>query len=199
MTLVEKKFILIITFLIIVTVSYSQSYLGLTTKEANLREEPNKTSEVLDKLKSNSQLFVYSNEATDDYYNVIDIATDQEGWIHKSLVKLIKPLPKSAESLFTADEKINSSDCTVTVKNNTSLSVTLKLNSNYYYFDAQETKTLTMTPASYQYVASAPSVIPYFGDDTLLSGYSYSWTFYIETSYTGGVKYNYSTKRKRKN
>lgn len=192
------KFPLLILLIILSINSYAQSYLGLTTKQANLREAPDKTSEVLDQLKANSQLFIYSIETTDEYYNVIDIATDQEGWIHKSLIKLTKPLPKSTERLFTADEKINSSDCTVTIKNNTSLSVTVKLNSNYYYFDSQETKTLTITPGSYQYIASAPSVIPYYGDDTLMSGYSYSWTFYIETSYSVGGKVRIPTKRKRK-
>lgn len=178
------------------SIAIGQSYLAATTQKANLRDLPDKSSEVLDQLAANSQLFVYSSETTDGYYNVIDIATDQEGWIHKSLIKLIKTIPKSDESPFSPDGKSSTTESIVEVKNNTSIAMTLKMNSDYYYFDPQETKTLTIAPGGYKFLASAPSVIPYYGDDTLLSGYKYSWVFYIETDSSPGK--TYYSKRKRK-
>lgn len=193
-----KKITLTLLFLsVCLTIVVAQSYLAVTSQKANLRDTPDKSSEVLDLLKANAQLFVYSSEITNGYYNVIDIETDQEGWIHNSLVKLIQEIPKSDVSPFSPEGRTNGTECIIEVKNNTSIPMTLKMNSAYYYFDPQETKALTFSPGGYAYVASAPSVIPYFGDDTLQSGYKYSWTFYIETVSSSGR--SYYSKRKKKN
>jgi hypothetical protein len=175
-----------------------QSYLAVTTQKANLRDMPEKGSEVLDLLKANAQIFVYSSETTGGYYNVIDIETDQEGWVHSSLVKLVEEIQKSDVSPFSPEGRTSGTECLIEVTNNTSLSMTLKMNATYYYFDPRETKTLTFSPGAYTYVASAPSVIPYFGDDTLQSGYKYSWIFYVETVSTPGKTY-YSKRKKRRN
>ena len=181
------------------TVSQAQSYLAVTSNKANLRDFPDKESEVLDLLDKNVNLFVYSLEATNDYYQVIEIDTDQEGWIHKSLVKIIKELPRSTQSPFNPEGNTGGYDCIIEVTNNTDLSLTLKMNSGYHYFDPQETKTLNFAPGSYKYTASAPSVTPYFGDENLMSGYKYSWTFYVETEYVnGGSRKRYYSKRKRR-
>lgn len=193
------KKIKITLFLIVscFSIILGQSYLAVTTQKANLRDTPEKESEVLDLLKANSQLFVYSSETTSGYYNVIDIETDQEGWVHSSLVKLVKEIPKSEVSPFSPEGKTSGTECSIEVTNNTALSMTLKMNATYYYFDPRETKTLTSSPGAYSYIASAPSVIPYFGDDILQSGYKYSWVFYIETVTTPGK--TYYSKRKRIN
>lgn len=180
-------------------VSQGQSYLAVTNNKANLREAPDKQSEGLDLLDKNVNLFVYSLETTNDYYQVIEIDTDQEGWVHKSLVRIIKEIPRSTESPFSPEGNTGNYDCSIEVTNNTSLSLTLKMNSYYYYFDPHETKTLTVAPGQYEYIASAPSVIPYYGDDHLNAGYKYSWTFYVKTEYvSGGSGKRYYSKRKRR-
>ena len=185
-------------FLIVscISIILGQSYLAVTTQKANLRDTPEKGSEVLDLLKANAQLFVYSPETTNGYYNVIDIETDQEGWVHSSLIKLGKEIPKNDVSPFSPEGQISGTECLIEVTNNTALSMTLKMNATYYYFDPSEKKTLTFSPGTYSYVASAPSVVPYSGDDTLLPSYKYSWVFYIETVSTPGR--TYYSKRKRK-
>lgn len=194
-----KKIILTLLFISAsLSIVLGQSYLAVTKQKANLRDMPDKSSEVLDQLKMNSQLFVYSSETTNGYYNVIDIETDQEGWIHNSLVKLLEVISKSKVSPFSPEGRTTGANCIIDVKNNTSISMTLKMNSTYYYFDPQETKTLTFSPGDYTYIASAPSVIPYFGDDTLESGNKYSWVFYIETTYSSGKTYYSKRKRKKK-
>ena len=194
------KKITITLFLLVscLSIVLGQSYLAVTTQKANLRDMPEKGSEVLDLLKAKAQLFVYSSETTNGYYNVIDIETDQEGWIHSSLVKLLEVISKNKVSPFSPEGRTTGSNCIIDVKNNTSVSMTLKMNSTYYYFDPRETKTLTFSPGDYTYIASAPSVIPYFGDDTLESGYKYSWVFYIETTYSSGTTYYSKRKRKKK-
>lgn len=177
----------------------AQSYLGITTLQGNLRESPALNGNVLDILKQNTQVFIYNVETTNDFYKVIDINSDQEGWLHKNLVKLVKPLSRSKNGLFTSEGKREGSDCSVSVTNNTSLKVTLRLNETYYYFDAQETKRINIPAGNYEYIASAPSVIPYYGDDTLEGGNSYSWTFFVQTSYGygGGSGRGVSKRRRR--
>ncbi len=194
------KKITITLYLIVscLSIVLGQSFLAVTTQKANLRDAPEKGSEVLDLLKANAQLFVYSSETTGGYYNVIDIETDQEGWVHSSLVKLVKEIPKSDVSPFSPEGRTTGTECEIEVTNNTSLSMTLRMNSSYYYFDPKEKKTISFSPGACSFVASAPSVIPYFGDDTLLSGYKYSWVFYIETVSTPGKTY-YSKRKKRRN
>ena len=59
--------------------------------------------------------------------------------------------------------------------------MTLKLNSESYTFKAKEKKTITLTPSTYDFIASAPNVIPNYGSETLESNTKYTWEFYIVT------------------
>ena len=180
--------------------SFAQQYLGTITQKASLRESPDKTSELLDQLSPNANVFVYDKEPTNGYYNIIDIATDQEGWVHKSSVKLIKPLSKNERGVFAPSEQTDDYQCNINVENATSMDVTLKIQGTFYYLEPEETKTITLSPGSYDYVASAPGIIPYFGEEDFKSGYRYSWKFYIRTTYgtKNSVNFKYKSKRKRK-
>jgi hypothetical protein len=187
---------LVFSLLLSVLSAKAQSYLGVIPASVNLREEPSKSAAVLDRLPARSQLFIYSRVPESDFYHVIDIRTDQEGWVHKSLVKVLQPVARNESGLFTPEGSTGGTSCEVSVTNDTSMKVTLKLNSEYYYFDPHQTKALTLSPGSYQYVASAPSVVPYYGDDALQGGSSYSWTFYVETSYGYGGRAPVSRRRR---
>lgn len=193
-----KLFVLIL-FLFLSFKTFSQSYLGITTAQGNLRETPDLNGNILDVLKINTQLFVYSAELTNDFYKVIDISNDQEGWIHKNLIRLAKALPKAQGGLFTSTGKNDNDYATISVTNNTSLSLTLKLNQKNYYFDPQESKTISLQAGTYEYLASAPSVLPAYGDEDFQVGNSYSWTFYVSSSYgSGGYSGGRTSKRRRR-
>jgi hypothetical protein len=195
-SLVMKKIILLyFIFFLSVSTSFCQSYLGLTTKNSKIRDFPNKNSKTSATLKINTQVFLYSLDTINGYYKIIHIESNKEGWLHHTTVKLVKELPKNESSPFTA-ERSYGTECLVDVFNNTSISMTLKIDTNYYYFEPKEKKSLSLYPNRYSYVASAPFVIPYFGEENFNAGYKYSWTFYIDVKI--GSRRKSSSRRKRK-
>jgi hypothetical protein len=176
-----RHFILLLT-LLVTSIGYSQSYLGMVTKQVNFRTGPDVAFEIISSLKAGSQLFIISLETENDFYNVIDIASDKEGYIHKSYVRIGKMVPLNDGGMFTPSGKKESYNPELKIYNNTTLSLTLKLNNQTYYFSPKETKTITVSPGSCFYRASAPGVIPNIGNESLESNMDYSWEFYVVTS-----------------
>ena len=180
--LTMKKIQLLIFFILISTSIYSQSYLATITKQVNFREGSSSDYNVISSLKPKTQIFIVSLETENDYYNVIDIATDREGYVHKSYVKVGKLVSKSNESVFTPNGQTSNYDSEVKIFNNTSKTLTLKLNTELYHFSPYETKNINLNPGEYDFRASAPGVIPYIGTENLNSNQGYSWQFYITAS-----------------
>jgi hypothetical protein len=176
-----KKIQLLIFFILISTSIYSQSYLGTITKQVNFREGSSSETTIISSLKPKTQIFIISLLAENDYYNVIDIATDKEGYVHESYVKVGKEVSKSNESVFTPSGQTSNYNSEVKIFNNTSKTLTLKLNTEIYHFSPKESKNITLTPGEYDFRASAPGVIPYIGTENLNSNQGYSWQFYIVT------------------
>ena len=199
--MIMKKILLLIFFILISTAIYSQSYLGTITKQVNFREGSSSDDNIISSLKPKTQIFIVSLETENDYYNVIDIATDREGYVHKSnvkvgkivsntfitftnyFVKVGKIVSKSNESVFTPNGESSSNEHEVKIFNYTNKTLSLKMNTQLYYFSAHETKNINLTPDEYDFRASAPGVIPYIGTERLKSKQAYSWEFYISTLY----------------
>jgi uncharacterized protein YgiM (DUF1202 family) len=175
-----KKLLLLLIILLSITAK-GQSYLGTITKKVNFRSEPNSDSDIISSLKPTTKIFIVSLEYENDYYNVIDIETDTEGFVHKSYVKVGNVINKSEGSVFVPTGESSNYDTEVKIFNNTSRTLTLKLNADIFHFDPHETKNLTLTPGGYDFRASAPGVIPYIGNENLKSNQGYSWQFYIAT------------------
>lgn len=160
----------------------SQSYLGTITKQVNFREGPGSDYEIISSLKPGTEIFISSLETDNDFYNVIDIKSNKEGYVHKSFVKVGKLVSRSTESVFTPDGETSTYESEIRIYNNTSRTLTLKMNADLYYFSPQETKNISIVPGEYDFRASAPGVIPYIGTERLKSNQRYSWQFYIVTS-----------------
>ena len=173
--------IILFIFLLLSNFIYSQSYLGTIIKQVNFREGSTANDNIISTLKPNTQVFIISLETENDYYNIIDIATNSEGYVHKSFVKIGKLVSKSNQSVFTPTGKSSSYNSEVEIFNNTSLTLTLKMNDELYYFEPYETKNMSFSPGEYDFRASAPGVIPYLGTENLNSNQGYSWQFYIVT------------------
>ncbi len=176
-----------ILFILIITLSFqndiiSQSYLGWITKQVNFRAEPSKTGEVISSLRAGTQIFIISGNSENDFYNIIDINTNNEGYVHKSFVKFGEIVEKSKGGLFTPDGTSSSNDPELAIYNNTSKTLTLKLNSSVYSFSPYQRKTITLSSGFYDYRASAPGVLPNIGTESVQSNTKYSWEFYIQTS-----------------
>lgn len=174
------SFVFLLTILF-TTQAFSQSYLGYISKKVAMRDGPGKEYEVLLTLQKNAPVFLYSKETDNDYYHIIDIETNTEGYIPSSYVKNIETLEKTSDKVFSPTGKISSYNPEVRVFNNTSKTMTLKLNSTAYVFDPKETKTINLSPGNYTFTASASGVIPSYGSKLFEKGMGYEWEFYIIT------------------
>jgi len=159
----------------------AQSYLGRVIKQVNFREGAGVEFPVISSLKVGSQIFIISLETENDFYNIIDIATDKEGYIHKSFVKIGQEIEKNEQGMFTPNGQSTNFNPEIEIYNNTKLTLTLKLNSEIYYFSPQQKRTITMLPGTCNYRASAPNVIPNFGSEFIQSNQGYTSQFYITT------------------
>jgi len=179
------KSTLLFLFIILFTClnSFAQSYLGTITKQANFREGAGKEFDIIGSLKPGAQIFIVSLETENDFYNIIDIRTNKEGYVHKSFVKLGKQIKENDQDVFSSSGETTSYNPEVEVFNNTTLTLTLKLNSETYSFKPKEKHTLTIEPGAINYRASAPGIIPKIGTQNLQSNQGYTWQFYIITTY----------------
>ncbi len=176
-----KNLILITLFLLTTIPSFSQSYLGWVTKQVNFRQGPGTDYDVISSLKAGTQIFIVSLDAENNFYNIIDIATDKEGYIHKSFVKLGQIVEKNEQGMFTPSGETSTYNPEIEIFNNTSLTLTLKLNSDTYTFLPKQRKNINLSPGSCNYRASAPGVIPNIGTEYMESNMGYTWQFYIVT------------------
>lgn len=156
-------------FIITFSSGFSQLYLGWVTKQVNLRLVQGTDFEVISSLRPGTQVFIISLEAENDFYNIIDISTNKEGYIHKSFVEVGDVVEEDENKICTPKSETSSYDPEVELLNNTSLTLTLKLNNETYSFNPQQKKTLTLSPGLYYYRASAAGVIPKIGTEYLES------------------------------
>lgn len=177
----KRKFLFVLTLLIISSNLYSQSYLGWVKKKTILRQEPSSSSTLLLTLNPGDQIYIESLETINGFYNVIDIETNTEGFISESNIKIGEVVEKSKGRLFSPSGKINSYDPEVEIYNNTNMDLTLKLNDVVYRFSPKEQHTLKLSSGYYEFRASAPGVIPVSGNENLQSNMGYSWEFYVIT------------------
>jgi hypothetical protein len=167
-------------FLLLYNLGFSQSYLGAITKQVNFRQGPGGDYEIISSLKPGTQVFISSLETENDYYNVIDIATNKDGFVKKSFVRVGKLVSRSTESVFTPDGQSSDYKPEVKIYNNTSKTLTLKMNAELFYFSPYETKNISLYPGEYDFRASAPGVIPYIGTENLNGNQSYSCNFILK-------------------
>lgn len=176
------KIIIIIIFLVMTACSgFGQSYLGWVTKQVNFRQGPGTDYEIISSLRPGTQIFIVSPETENDFYSIIDIATDKEGYIHKSFVRLGDIVEKNESGMFSPSGKTSTYNPEIEIFNNTSLTLTLKLNSETCTFSPKQKRTLTLSPGTYHYRASDPGVIPNIGNEFMESNMDYTWQFYVLT------------------
>lgn len=125
---------IVLLFLLISSCIYSQSYLGIINKQLSFRARSSSSDKIISSLKAQTQIFIVSLQTENDYYNVIDIATDKEGYVHKSYIKIGKLVSKSNESVFSPTAKSSNYNSEVKILNNTTKTLTLKLNTEMYDF-----------------------------------------------------------------
>ena len=177
-----RKIAVLFVLLFIVFTSNAQSYLGTISKQVNFREGPGTDYNVIKSLKPGATVFISSINDDSDFYNVIDVNTDLEGYVNKQYVKVGKQIKESDGSFISASGNSSADDAEAKIYNNTTKTMTLKLNEEVYKFNPHETKNIVLTPGIYSFRASAPNVIPNVGKKNFMVNNAYSWEFYIVTT-----------------
>lgn len=175
------RFFITFLFNCLIFVCFSQSFLGTVTQKVNFRSGPGKENSVISSILPGSQVFIISLETENDFYNVLDIATDKEGYIHKSYIKIEQKVEESQEKLFSVSGKTQNSSPEINVFNNTNLRLSLKLNNSIYSIEAYTRQSITLSAGKSIFRASAPGVIPLIGTETFESSNVYEWEFFIVT------------------
>lgn len=183
---IMKKSILFLSLLFISNISYSQEieiapFLAKTISAANLRVEPDESSEKKETLKANSDLYVFSAEETNGYIKCIVIKTNKLGWVKSFAIKKIKDIPLSSSSGFQENGTSSSYDAEVEITNKSSSTISLIVGNNYFSLEPHSTTTEVTENGVLYYTASAPGVIPSSGKYKFERGHKYNWTFTIVT------------------
>lgn len=162
-----------------------EKYIAYTTKEVNMRKGPSLQSDVDIVLPQGAVLFVDKTQEENEFYRVLHIDSDREGYVSKKYINFQKKVTKSKGDMFVPTKQSGYSYTQPSVKiyNNTKLDMTLNLNGTNYKFKPNEKRTISLKAQSYDFRVSAPGVIPLVGTKTLKYGYDYDWEFYIKTVY----------------
>lgn len=95
------RYLLIIILQIVAICGFSQQYLGWTKEKAVVRWEPTSSARVVTTLESGRQIFIDSLVTKNDYSYIIDIGTNNEGYVHKDLVLAGQPVEVPEGDVFT--------------------------------------------------------------------------------------------------
>ena len=167
--------------------SKSTSYIGWITKKVNFRVGPSKEYSIIKSLERGNQIFIISDVPENSYYNIIDIESNKEGYVHKAFVEFGDKIEKSKGEMFTSKGTTNKYDTEIEIYNNTNKTLTLKLNKKRFKFSPQEKRTISMKPGDVNYIASASNVIPLSGSKSFDEYSSWTWQFYIKPQYDNQI------------
>ena len=167
--------------------SNSESYLGWITKTVNLRKGPGLEYSIIKTLEAGKQIFIISDVSINNYYNIIDIESNTDGFVYKSFIETGDKVEKSKGEMFTSTGNTDKYETQVEIFNNTDKTLTLKLNKKSHRFSPKEKTTISIKPGLVNYIASAPNVIPLNGSKNFDEYSSWTWQFYIKQQYDNEI------------
>lgn len=158
-----------------------QSYTGIARTFLHVHSAPNKDSAIVDTVKKKDLLFIISDSVIkEDYYHVINIRTNTQGYVYEEYVEKKRQVSKNERDAFIPDGKFHKRNPSVHIHNDSDKPLKLLLNAKEYTFAPGEKRMLALSPGRYRYIASAPGVIPDYGTDKLKKFFQYKWRFYIK-------------------
>lgn len=176
---------LLILLLLAPLFSFSQAWIGAVdyTAFVNLRDSCHRLSPITAKIDSGEQVYVFSQTPINNYWHVIYIRENKEGYIHFKYLRFIQNV-KANKSGFFQDAGVTEDNTTeIDINNDTKYTLTLKIGSKYYSFPPYQVKRISTDAGTNNYYASAPGVLPSYGTEYFKEGHSYKWRFYITTTY----------------
>ena len=174
-----KKLCITILFTVVIVTGkcFSQSYLGSITSQANVLWEPESNSRKVTTLDSGRQIFIDSLITKNDFCYIIDIGTNNEGYVHKDYVLVDQPLQIDEGQIFTITGEGPSVNPELEIINKTSKAIVVKLNNQIYLLQPSQKSKISLEPGRYKCLVSAPGVVPYIGIAELQENLSNRWAF----------------------
>jgi|GEM_PF-5777882 len=114
-----------------------------------------------------------------NWYNVIHVKTGEEGWVRENDVKIKYAVERKQIKLFETEKDPLLINPEILIINNANKDLKLKVGEKIYVINKQSQKTVNIESGTYKYHASAPEVIPCFGEQTFEGGNRYWWKFWI--------------------
>lgn len=151
-------------------------------QKANLRAEANANSDIILELPQGNLLVLLNKEPTGVWYNVIDVETSEEGWIHGNNIEVqfTNERQISKPSLARITTERSDANPYVIIKNDSENTLYLKLGANRYIIEPNYSKRVDLVPGSYKFYASSPKVLPDIGEISFERGAYYTWRFYTQ-------------------
>ncbi|MCX6271102.1 MAG: hypothetical protein NTU44_07775 [Bacteroidetes bacterium] len=178
-----KKLVVLLVFALVSMTVMSQSYLGRTTKEVKFHETAGDKTPVIKTLPESTAVCILSRTTEMDYYNIIEIATGEEGYIHKDFIKVGKKIRGGDKGTLKATGEISSVNPELDIINNTDKVLKLRLNTEVISILPKNHKTMTLNPGTFHYKAYAQGSIPITGRASLKKNQRYTWSFDFVTPF----------------
>jgi hypothetical protein len=167
------------------SINYAESdfdpYLGSTKSKVNLREGASVNYSIIKSLNAESQLYIFSLKTINGFYKVIDIETNNIGYVYKDFVEIIKKAEISESGAFQSTGKTTNYNSEVLIKNISRYNIKLIVNEVVFQLSPKTERNVEIIPGNHYYIASAPGVIPASGNQLFSSNGAYEWTFYVVT------------------
>ena len=164
----------------------STNWLARTNAKANLRTGPSTSHKIIKTLDEGTILYLDTNEATNGFYKVVYVSTNQEGYVSKKLVTLEQRMPKMSSGMF---KQKNSGGMNlkpqIEVSNTTDVPIKLQIGSYTFNIKQKESRTIEVPSGTYRCICSSPSdssISPFISTEKLMEGSTYEWEFYIKTT-----------------
>lgn len=162
-------------------------YLCKVTTAVNLREGPStQYNKILKMLRGSSFVVILDDDAEvnkGDFVYGLYIDENIYGYVCETYLDVVKELETDKNGVLSRTGESYGYDPEIEIKNNTSRKITVRVNNTNIPFNPYENLTITCEPGPVSIFASSPGVIPYSATDYVSENSSYSWTFYIKTSY----------------
>lgn len=151
---------------------------AVVTVGARLRASPD--GEILASIAPGAELALLAREASNGWYEVIDVESGALGWIHESVVRLeLASSPAPAAKIFQAQATGVDAPPEVKVENKANRTIWLRVGDQKYTIAPGQTLTVDVPAGSHRFNAWAAGVIPASGTETFNRGYTYNWAFWI--------------------
>lgn len=159
-------------------ISY-KSYLGTINSEINLMLGPSNEFDVIKTLTSETEIFIISDKTINNYYHVIDMSTNEEGYVDMKYVDLGEEVViNEIDQLFKSSGKSESmTSCRINAFNNSEKTMTLKMAGSTWVFVPNGKWVINISPGIYKIIVTRPDADPYIGKVEFIEGLNYEKEF----------------------